>query len=62
MTNQDVVGYIINHWRMESPVSRIVVHMICLGHPLSRETILSVVKRYCDTQSENSTYVTKAKR
>ena len=56
MSNDEAIGYIISQWTMECPVSRIMVSLICLGKPITKASVLAVIKRYCDSQSENVSY------
>jgi hypothetical protein len=56
MSKEEAVGYIISQWKMECPVSRIMVSLICLGKPITKASVLAVIKRYCDSQSENASY------
>ena len=61
MTKDEAIGYIVKNWMLEHSVDRIMVGLICLGSPMTRRAILSVLKRYCEMQSENA-YLSKAKR
>lgn len=61
ITDEEVFGYIVKQWQMENTVDRIMMSLLCLGKPVTREAILLAILVYCDSQSENTTYRAKAR-
>ena len=56
MTAQEVAKLVISRWLADQAPSAIMVHLICLGHPMTRADILAIVRRYIDLSTENITY------
>jgi hypothetical protein len=48
--------FVIQRWLLDHSVAYSCVQALCLGMPMSRADFLEIVKQYCDSSSENSTY------
>lgn len=59
ISDEEVYAYIVAKWREENTVDRIMISLICLGKPVTRQAILMAILLYCDSQSENQTYRAK---
>lgn len=60
MTREEVITFVISRWLAEQPTSSIVVHLLCLGHPVSKADVLAIIRRYVDLSSENGEYRRRA--
>jgi hypothetical protein len=60
MNAQEIAAIIIQRWRLEHTVDAIMVGLIRAGHPITRASILRVIKTYVNSCSENRTYRAKA--
>lgn len=56
MSPQEVATLIISRWRLEHTVEGIMMALLMQRAPMSREEIMMVIRRYCDSCSENATY------
>jgi septum formation topological specificity factor MinE len=56
MTPGEIGTLIIQRWRCETPAAAIMIQLICLGAPLKKKDVLAVIRRYVETNSENTTY------
>lgn len=62
MTPPQIAMFIINRWRLEDTVGVIMVALYRAGHPLTKKTILNVIRTYVNANSENNAYGGKAPR
>jgi hypothetical protein len=46
-------SFVISRWRLEHDIWFACVQAACLGMPMRRTDFLSLVRDYCDEQSEN---------
>jgi hypothetical protein len=56
MTGQEIATLVIQRWRLEHSAEAIMVALVMLGTPATKEMVLHVIRRYCDSCSENPTY------
>ena len=52
---QRIAGFIVEHWKNETPLKQIITHGNGKMMNLTREDILEVVRLYVDKKSENYT-------
>lgn len=56
MSPQEVATFIITRWRIEHTIEAIMMALLMQRAPMSKQAILAVIRRYCDSCSENATY------
>ncbi len=60
MTSHQIAIFIIKRWRLEHTLDAIVVGLYRAGHPLTKATILKVIRTYVNVSTENNSYRGKA--
>lgn len=53
MTEREVNAYVIRKWIAGHSPDFIKLYLLCLGHPISRNGILLIIRKYIDIASEN---------
>ncbi len=60
MTAPQIAMFIIKRWRLEHTVDAILVGLYRAGHPMTKATILKVIRTYVNASTENNSYHGKA--
>ena len=53
MNSAEVAEFVITRWRCEASVQAIMMQLICLGNPITKDKILAAIKIYVDMNTEN---------
>lgn len=56
LSAQQVASLIVCRWQLDHSIDSILVALVMLGAPMKRKDILSVILRYVENNSENTTY------
>ncbi len=54
MTPPQIAMFIIKRWRLEHTIDAIMVALYRAGHPLTKATILKVIRTYVKASTENN--------
>ncbi len=60
MTSAQIAMLIIKRWRLQQTIDETMVGLYRLGYPLTKATILKVIRTYVDVSSENNAYRRRA--
>jgi hypothetical protein len=60
MTPPQIAMFIIKRWRLEHTIDAIMIDLYRAGHPLTKATILRIIRVYVNASTENNSYRAKA--
>jgi hypothetical protein len=55
MTDGELNAFVISKWTNEHAPHFIMLYLVCLGRPVSRREVMTIIKKYIDVNSENTT-------
>ncbi len=56
MDAQSVASFVVSRWTLGHTPESIMLQLVCLGRPMRKADVLVIIRRYVDSQTENTTY------